>query len=139
MVAAVASNGLFLHEASKATRSTEIVRADLTAMEIARETVDPSFFLDEEFADTGFAYIDAGSYFSAVDDFGSPAYTIDELRESSEAARFAADKVLLNALRVAIEPVPRSAVQLSGCVTVSARNCFNVPPGGVAIFAGASP
>lgn len=135
--AAVASNGLFMNEAANSYKhSTEIVRADLTAMEIARETVDPSFFLDEEFADTGLAYIDAGSYFAAVDEFGSPAYTIEELQQSSAEARFAADKVLLNALRVAVEPIPRSAVPADGCVTVEGSQPLELSPGGAVIAAG---
>ena len=139
-VAAIASNGLFMNEAANSYKhSTEIIRADLTAMEIARETVDPSFFLDEEFADTGLAYIDAGSYFAAVDDFGSPAYTIEELQQSSAEARFAADKVLLNALRVAVEPVPRSAVPANGCVTVDDSQPLELSPGGAVIAAGSQP
>jgi hypothetical protein len=140
VAASVASNSLFLHEAYESyASSTEIVRGNLTALEIARDTVDPSFFLEEEFADTGFDHIDAGSYFAAVDDFGSPAYTIAELQRSSEPARFAADKVLLNALRVQLEPIPRSTVPAAGCVTVDDSRMFNVPPGGVAIAADAKP
>lgn len=141
VAAAVASNGLFMHEAYKSyARSTEVVRADLTALEIARETVDPSFFLDEEFADTGFAHIDAGSYFGAVDEFGSPAYTIEEMRASSAEARFAADKVLLNALRIAVEPVSRSVA--AGRCTAVARNAGEavpLPAGGAVVLAGGQP
>ena len=142
VLGATASSGLFLHEAYKSyARSTEVVRADLTAMEIARDTVDPSFFLDEEFADTGFAYIDAGSYFSAVDEFGSPAYTIEELQGSSEEARFAADKVLLNALRVAPESAPPAAIPDPGDIplaTADAEGIADVPAGGcVAVPGGA--
>jgi hypothetical protein len=140
VAASVASNSLFLHEAYESyAGSTKIVRGNLTALEIARDTVDPAFFLEEEFADTGFDHIDAGSYFAAVDDFGSPAYTVDELQASSEPARFAADKVLLNALRVAVEPVPRSAVPRSDCFSAEGSQEFEVPPGGVAVLAGAQP
>jgi hypothetical protein len=140
VAASVASNSLFMHEAYESyASSTEIVRGNLTALEIARNTVDPAFFLEEEFADTGFDHIDAGSYFAAVDDFGSPAYTVAELRQSSEASRFAADKVLLNALRVAVEPIPRSAVPSRGCFAAKAGQNFDVPAGGVAIAAGARP
>lgn len=140
VAASVASNSLFMHEAYESyASSTEIVRGNLTALEIARNTVDPAFFLEEEFADTGFDHIDAGSYFAAVDDFGSPAYTIAELRRSGEPARFAADKVLLNALRVAVEPIPRSAVPSQGCFAAKAGQSFDVPAGGVAIAAGARP
>lgn len=140
VLAAVTSNLLYLHDAYSSYRSsTEIIRGNLTAMEIARDTVEPGFYLEEEFADTGLDHIDAGSYFSAVDAFGSPAYTIAELQESSEAARFAADKVLLNALRVQLEPIARAAVPTGGCATVDASELFDIPPGGVAIAAGESP
>ena len=140
VLAALISNGLFLHEAWKSYRDTSVlIRGNLTALEIARDTVDPSFYLEEEFADTGYDHIDAGSYFSAVDAFGSPAYTIAELQGSTEPARFAADKVLLNALRIAVEPIPRSAVPNRDCVTVGPSQPFAVPPGGVVIAAGAKP
>jgi hypothetical protein len=140
VVAAVTSNLLFLHQAyTSYLGGAKIVRGNLTAMEIARNTVDPSFYLEEEFADTGLDHIDAGSYFSAVDAFGSPAYTVAELQSSGEPARFAADKVLLNALRIAVEPIPRSAVPSDGCFTVADSDVFEVPPGGVAIVAGARP
>lgn len=140
LAAAVASNLLFMHEAYESyASSTKLVRANLTALEIARNTVDPAFFIEEEFADTGFDHIDAASYFSAVDAYGSPAYTIGELQESPEPARFAADKVLLNALRVVVEPISRSAVPRANCFSVKGSREFPVPPGGVAIVAGAKP
>jgi hypothetical protein len=140
VAAAVASNVLFMHEAySSYLSSTEIVRGNLTALEIARNTVDPAFFLEEEFADTGFDHIDAGSYFSAVDAYGSPAYTIEELEASPEPARFAADKVLLNALRVQLEPVPPAALPAKGCATAREAAPLSLPPGGVVIAAGAQP
>lgn len=140
VAASVASNSVFLHEAYESyASSTEIVRGNLTALEIARNTVDPAFFLEEEFADTGFDHFDAGSYFAAVDDFGSPAYTIAELQRSGEPARFAADKVLLNALGVAVEPISPAAVPGRACFAVSGSGTFEVPPGGVAIAAGAQP
>ncbi len=161
VLAAVTSNLLFLHQSYKSyLGGTELVRANLTAMEIARNTVDPSFYLEEEFADTGLDHIDAGSYFSAVDAFGSPAYTIAELQESPEAARFAADKVLLNALRVGVEtdaPLPAAAagtksatpnsegvvaVPASGCVAVRGGDeapLLGLPLGGAVVSAGARP
>ncbi|HET9164269.1 MAG TPA: hypothetical protein VFN89_12605 [Solirubrobacterales bacterium] len=136
----LAGNVLLIKQSYDAYLSTsQLIKGNLTAMEIARNTVDPAFFLEEEFADTGFDHIDAGSYFAAVDDFGSPAYTIAELQSAGEPARFAADKVLLNALRIQLEPIPRSAVPSSGCTTVGDSEPFTVPAGGVAIAAGAQP
>lgn len=140
VAAAIVSNGLFLHEAYKSyLSSTEIVRGNLTAMEIARDTVDPGFYLEEEFADTSFDHIDAGSYFSAVDEFGSPAYTVEELRESGEPARFAADKVLLNALRVVVEPGARAPGDSCVAVPRGGGSTVPVPPGGAIVAAGGQP
>jgi hypothetical protein len=139
LAVSLAGNGLVLRQSYDFYLETsQLIRADLTALEIARETVEPNFFLDEEYADTGFAYIDAGSYLSARDAFGSPAYTIAELEDSPEPARFAADKVLLNALRIAVEPIPRSAVPTEGCATVGSQP-FDMPPKGVVIAAGTEP
>jgi hypothetical protein len=157
----LAGNGLLIHQSYDFYLSTsQLIKGNLTAVEIARNTVEPGFYLEEEFADTGFDHVDAGSYLSAVDAFGSPAYTIDELQASPEPARFAADKVLLNALRVALEPAPRSAApaasakpaipDAAGVVEVPAGGCLAVPggadapllslpPGGVVIGAGAQP
>jgi hypothetical protein len=162
LAVALAGNGLMLRQTySTYLETSQIIQADLAAVEIARDTVEPGFFLDEEFADTGFAYIDAGSYLSAVDAFGSPSYTIGELEGSPEAARFAADKVLLNALRVALVPAsgasipapdgkaPATAnsagvvdVPAGGCITAPAGEnapLLSLPPGGVVIRAGAEP
>jgi hypothetical protein len=141
VVAAVASNGLLLRESYDSYRETsQIIRGNLTALEIARNTVDPGFYLEEEFADTGYDHIDAGSYFAAVDAYGSPAYTIAELQASPQFARFAADKVLLNALRVAPEPVDPSTVRADGATPavpdpeglaeVPQRDCVSLPGGG---------
>jgi hypothetical protein len=153
----LAGNGLLLQQSHDFYRETsQLIRGNLTALEIARNTVEPSFYLEEEFADTGFDHIDAGSYLSAVDAYGSPAYTIGELQGSPEFARFATDKVLLNALRVALEPgasLPAAAAGAKpgapnslGTITVPARGCVTVaggsqapllslPPGGVVVGA----
>jgi hypothetical protein len=140
VAAALASNALVLRQSyGFYLETSQIIRANLTALEIARNTVEPGFYLEEEFADTGFDHIDAGSYLAAVDAYGSPAYTIGELRESPEFARFAADKVLLNALRVVVEPISRAAVPQRGCFTVADSREFEVPQGGIAIAAGAKP
>ncbi len=161
LAVSLAGNGLMLRQTySSYLHTSQLIQADLAAVEIARDTVDPSFFLDEEFADTGFVYIDAGSYLSAVDEFGSPSYTIGELEASPEKARFAADKVLLNALRVGLEPVspalvagaatepaaPDSTgvavVPEDGCLAVpggASAPLLSLPPGGAIVVAGAEP
>lgn len=161
VAAAVASNVLFLKLAYDSYRSTsEIERADLAAVEIARETVEPDFVLDEDIADTSYVHVEAGPYLSARDAYGSPAFSVEELRESPGAARFAADKVLASALRIGLFPLPpgsRPAAgapiakpNRAGAIDVAAGGCRAVPGGanppllllprgGLTVYAGREP
>jgi hypothetical protein len=105
VVAAVASNVLFLHESYESyERTSRIERADLAAVEIARDTVEPGLVLGEDIADTGYVPVDAGSYLSARDAFGSPAYSKAELASAPDEARVPADKVLAAALGIELAP-----------------------------------
>jgi hypothetical protein len=82
-------------------------RGGLGALELTRGRVDPHFELTEQNSDVDYlGALDAGSYFSAIDAYGSPAYTPTELASSSERARVAADKVFAAALGVAFRPGP---------------------------------
>ena len=98
-------------------------RADLAALELSRDSVDPSFELTQE--NSGVDYLglmDAGSYFSAVDAYGSPAYSPDELAAAPENARAAADQVFAAALGVALAPnAPRGAPGACMPVTLGAQ------------------
>jgi hypothetical protein len=145
VAAAVASNGLFLDEAYKSYRTTsQLEKADLAALEIARNTVEPGFFIDEENGDTGYVHVDAGSYLSARDAYGSPAATIEELLNSPGEARFAADKVLAGALPVVLAPVPPSSLpaekvlpahpDAAGRLAVPAGACVAVPGGSASLL-----
>jgi len=143
VAAAVASNILFLHESYESyARTSRLERADLAAVEIARDTVAPGLILSEDIADTGYVPVDAGSYLSARDAFGSPAYTEAELEAAPEEARIPADKVLAAALGVELEPggAPRS---LKGCRTVRSGSAnaatVTLPTGGASLRPGDSP
>jgi hypothetical protein len=82
-------------------------RGGLAALELTRGLVDPQFVLTEDNSAVDYlGILDAGSYFSAVDAYGSPAYTPAELASASEGARVAADKVFASALGVALRPGP---------------------------------
>jgi len=153
--AAVLANVTFLHEAYKSYLGTsQLERADLGAAEIARDTVEPGLVLSEDIADTGYVSVDVGSYLSARDAFGSPAYDAEELAAAPEAARTAADKVLAAALRIELTPAqgrpetasppPRliSAGEVrpaagGSCVVVQsipvAPTILELPPGGVSL------
>ena len=81
-----------------------VIRGGLAGLEVAADTVDPAFRLTGE--NSGFDYftlVDAGSYLSAVQEYGSPAYDPSELATAPESGRVAADKVLAAALPVALE------------------------------------
>jgi hypothetical protein len=139
VAAAVVGNVRYLHDAYESyLRSTKIIRADLAAVEIARGTVEPDFVIDEEFGDTAYVNVDAGSYLSAADEDGSPAYTIDELQAAPLEARAAADKVLINALRPSLKPVSPAAAGPSSlrCAKLPSdpdAPSLTMPPGGVTI------
>jgi hypothetical protein len=90
-------------------RIAEKQRGGLAALELTRGRVDPQFILTKENSDVDYlAILDAGSYFSAVDAYGSPAYTPTELASASEDARIAADKVFASALGVGLGPGPKT-------------------------------
>jgi hypothetical protein len=138
VAAAVVSNGYFLWAAYKSYRSTsEIERADLGAVEIARDMVEPGFLLEEDIADTNYVTVDAGSYLSARDAYGSPAYTPEEIAAAPEPARVAADKVLAAALRLQLAPLPAAGAprRLGSCSRArpaqGSAATVQLPPGGV--------
>lgn len=161
VVVSLAGNAHVLDDAYKNHRfTTQLIRADLAAMEIARNTVEANFFIDEENGETGFAHVDAGSYLSARDAYGSPADTEAELLDTVEVARFAADEVLVGALRFGLAPVSASTlpggkarapdlnadglvgIPPGACVAVpggSQPPLLSLPPDGVALQAGAQP
>jgi hypothetical protein len=97
-------------------------RADTAALEIARNTVDPTLQLNPEIAGTpSLVNIYAGPYLEAVDEFGSPAYSVSELASAPEEGRRQADVVLANALPVTV------STRLGGS---PGTNCEMIPEGG---------
>jgi hypothetical protein len=112
-------------------------RGGLGALELTRDQVDPDLKLTEQ--NSGVDYLgalDAGSYFSAVDAYGSPAYTPAELATAPEAGRVAADKVFAAALRVSLAP-DRTA-RPADCAASQSGTPIAVPPGGLLLRASAS-
>ena len=71
------SNIAFLYRAFENERLLgEQSRGALAALEISRGTVDPEFVLSAQNAGVAnLRLVSAGPYFSAIDEFGSPAYT----------------------------------------------------------------
>jgi hypothetical protein len=152
---AVAGNVLYLDLAYKSyKRTSEIERADLAAVEIARDHILPGLVLTEDIADTGYVSVSAASYLSARDAYGSPADSEAELTVAPPEARIPADKVLATALgirlgTVAANPaIASSPLRLSspanarpgsqrGCLTVGTGATdpavLTLPPAGVVL------
>jgi hypothetical protein len=114
-------------------------RGGLAALELARGQVSPGFELTEQ--NSGVDYLgllDAGSYFSAVDAYGSPAYTPAELASAPEAGRVAADEVSAAALGVRLEPGGQARPGTCAPLQAATGAVVGVPSEGVVLRA-ASP
>jgi hypothetical protein len=111
-------------------------RGALAALELMRGQVADDFVLTEK--NSGVDYlgiVDAGSYFSAVDAFGSPADTPAELASAPEAGRVSADMVFAAGLGIKAAPAAAS----SGCTALDLDHgpaTVTVPLGGVVVDTG---
>ena len=115
---------------------SEITRAQLGALEIARDQVRPSFKPDSSFP---LAHVTARDYFAAVRAFdGSPAYSAAQLRRASEEGREAADRVLIRAFSLGVTggggtvmtPPPARVEQLIAGRLTRRGSCMTVSPRG---------
>jgi hypothetical protein len=124
-VAAIGLNLVALKNGRNTFRDVNyLVRADTAAIEIARQTVAPDFQLTPEVAGTGTLIdISAGPYFTAVDEYGSPAYSLEELVAAPGMARRQADIVLAHALPVSTVTLLDSKGRAGG------GNCTALPVG----------
>ena len=109
-------------------------RGGLAALELARDRVDPALALDPQNSDVDYlGLLDAGSYLSAVDAYGSPAYTPAELAGAPEVARVAADKVSGAALRIRLAPGTIASAQQCLKINAASGPTARVPAGGLVI------
>jgi hypothetical protein len=150
----VASNVYLLRDAYTAYRNTsDLIRADLGALEIARDRPGLALRLTPDVAGTAYVGVDASTYLSQADRYGSPAYTPAELVAAPEAARVAADRVLERALGITFAPVRSSpppsgpppqidgppgaqATTMGSCVLVDAPGAIlRLPQGGASVRA----
>jgi hypothetical protein len=101
------------------------VQVELGALELAGPLTDPSFAPDPVRAPD----ITAGKYFDAVEQYGSPAASQDEIRTRAEPERAAADGVLVGALRPTLGPRgrqgtgPQPAVEESSGSVAKRESC----------------
>lgn len=102
----------------------QVQRGQLAALEAVRSTVSPEYVPPGEWA----RYVRAGSYFSAVDRFGSPAIPLRALPTAVEGARTFADEVLVAGGQVVAEDLG-AGYQCSG--VVASPNVY--APAGMAV------
>jgi hypothetical protein len=155
--AVILSNAFILRDAHTAYGNTsDVIEADLGALEIARDRIAAPFFLDPATAGTAYVPVTSSGYLSAADAYGSPADSAAEIAAAPEPARVAADRVLARALGVsfgatdaappASGPAPRAtgppgvrARTEGSCVVVDPPGAIlSLPPGGATVQASPS-
>jgi hypothetical protein len=108
-VVILAGNVSVLHDAwASYRRTSDLIKADLGAVEIARDRIAGQLLLEEDIADTGYVHVHSTLYLPAADKYGSPADSPAEIAAAPEPARVAADKVLGRGLGITFEPVRRA-------------------------------
>ncbi len=126
-------------------REATVARAQLAALDIARDRVPASFRPSDGFT---LHDVSAASYFAAARRFGSsPAYTTAQLRRSSLPARRAADLVLVRALAFGLVPgrlpvggpPPTLANPAFGGSTATHGSCLSLTPRAVLATAAIEP
>jgi hypothetical protein len=132
---AVLSNISFLNQSAQSNEDiSDLVKADLGAVEIARDTVDPAFVLESAIAGTDYVRVAAGPYLSAADAFGSPADSPEEIAAAPEPARAAADRVLASALGVSVVSTrPPGSGECTRLAASDTAAPFDLPAGGVVV------
>jgi len=119
-LAAVVSGLFFLDKGYRLRRTASgVERARLAALEIARPHLTPKTPVSLDLL----TQVQAGEYFSAVDEFGSPALPESELVSSGEVERQVADRELASLLGISLraaQPKPQSARSRAGCLTARA-------------------
>ena len=131
---AVLSGTSYLNQSAKSYDATsDLIGADLAALELARDIVQPGFILRNQIAGTGYVHVTADDYLRAADAHGSPADTPEELAAAPELARMAADRVSAAALGLTVLPAGKPG---SGCARTALDTGpveVELPPGGAVV------
>jgi hypothetical protein len=126
----------YLHQlADEGSQGGNVIRADLAAVEIARDVVDPGFIPDASFAGTGDVHIPAGYYLKLVDDSGSPAFSQAELASAPEYARAFADVTLARAEQLALKPAGNTPAGSCRELDAGSPTTASIGPGTVTLEA----
>ena len=136
----VATNIVLLREGSGFARDySAAVRADLAAVELASDRVDPEFRPLQHAPLGEFFTTTADEYFAAADRYGSPAFSLPELERAGDDVREQADRTLADALGLRPRPIARGPAG-SDCRRLDARGAgtqveLELPPGGAELTA----
>lgn len=102
----VATNIAFLRDgAAFARASSAIARTQLAMLELSRDSVDRGFD-PASVPEAARVSTPAGRYFTTIDRYGSPAFSLAEVERQSETVRETADRVLARALELRLERLP---------------------------------
>jgi hypothetical protein len=110
-------------------------RGGLSALELARGRVRSDLDVHQINRGAFWGFQDPGSYFSAVDAYGSPAYSPAELAASSEGSRVTADQVLAGALGVTLTAAGGSGIGPCVIAPADPARAIPVPPQGLTLRA----
>jgi hypothetical protein len=110
------------HEDDTLHRDAEVSRAEFAMLELAGDRVDPAYVVssDANVSAVGgglFIGIPAGAYLRSVERNGSPAYSLEELREQPEELRKIADIALAGAIGLQPEAI-RATADATRCTVV---------------------
>ncbi len=106
-------------------------RAELAALELIRERVDPRFLVEGTGPPTSIPdlLIPAGQYFAAAHAHGSPAMSLARLRASPDYVRQAADAELIQALGLAPR-APSGVLHVGGALSPGAASGLDTQAAG---------
>jgi hypothetical protein len=115
-------------------------RAELASLELLRNEVNPAS-LPPVTITAGVLHVGAGwppiassRYLAAIDRYGSPALGLEGLTTAGESQREAADRVLLGANDLSVEPIPaRQASRADRCRAGGVGVGFPIPSAGLVV------
>ncbi len=138
VVISLATNIALLRDGSKSARTnSRLSRADLTALELDRGRLGPNFpiafGMRAKLRETGEGNTATG-YLAAVRQFGSPAFSLPELRTQDDLTRHEADAAVADANGILLTPTSPArgqCAQIRGKVGQGVS--FELPAGGAVL------
>jgi len=132
----LATNIALLRDSAGVLRRVAVVyRADLTALDLDRGRLptNPTIAMDRVLRLTGDGNVASG-YLQAVREFGSPGFSLSELRAQGEQARREVDTVIANANGIMLRPTGPPKGHCADAEGTPGRGVgFKIPAGGVVI------